>query len=273
VFNSFSEFGRYGALALDAGKKVGIRINPEFSTQKRAIYDPCAPGSRLGVTASNFPKNLPDGVSGLHFHTLCEQDSDALIETLDAVERLFGGFFHKIEWINFGGGHHITRQGYAIETLTRRVRAFRERYGLTVYLEPGEAVALDAGVLAAGVLDIVSNGVDTAVLDASAACHMPDVLEAPYRPSVTGAGEPGEKRYTYRLAGRTCLAGDVVGDYSFDDPLRPGDTLIFENMAIYTTVKNNTFNGTPLPSIAVRDARDNIKIIRSFGYGDFKERL
>lgn len=285
VFNSFAQWERYGPAALASGfttdksagkstkKSCGIRINPEFSTQAHAIYDPCAPGSRLGVTAANFRYDLLDGLEGLHFHTLCEQDSDALVATLAAVEERFGEALRRVRWVNFGGGHHITRPGYDIERLVGAIKAFRARYGVEVYLEPGEAVALGAGELVATVLDIVDNGIKIAVLDASAACHMPDVLEMPYRPEAVGAGLPGEKPYTFRLAGRTCLAGDVIGDYSFDEPLRVGDTVVFRDMAIYTMVKNNTFNGMRLPSIALRGVDGALRIVREFGYEDFKSRL
>ena len=273
VFNSFSQWQRYKDEALFAKKSCGIRINPQCSTQDHAIYDPCAEGSRLGVTRENFRPELLCGIEGLHFHTLCEQNSDALLLTLEAVEEKFGEFIPSMKWVNFGGGHHITRADYDREALVRAVKGFREKYGVEVYLEPGEAVALDAGYLAATVLDIVHNGIDIAVLDVSAACHMPDVIEMPYRPPLFSSGKAGEKAYTYRLAGPTCLAGDIIGDYSFDRPLSVGDKLIFEDMAIYSMVKNNTFNGMRLPSIALLSKENEIKIIREFGYMDFKQRL
>ena len=273
VFNSLSEWERYRDAARRAGKSYGIRVNPEHSTQDHAIYDPCAPGSRLGVTAQNFPSELPDGITGMHFHTLCEQDSDALVATLRAVEQKFGAFFPQLSWINMGGGHHITRADYDIEALVDCVRTFRAKYGLDVYLEPGEAIALNAGVLVSTVLDVVHNERPIAILDASAACHMPDVLEMPYRPEVERAGKPEEKAVTVRLAGPTCLAGDVIGDYSFDAPLRPGDRVVFRDMAIYTMVKNNTFNGMGLPSIAVLDENGEVEMVKTFGYRDFKGRL
>ena len=273
TFNSFSQWETYRSRALAAGRSCGIRINPECSTQERGIYDPCAPGSRLGVTRENFRPELLDGLEGLHFHTLCEQNSDALIETLAAVEEKFGEFLPRMRWVNFGGGHHITRENYDRQALIACVRRFRETYGAEVYLEPGEAVALNAGFLVTSVLDLVRNGIDIALLDASAACHMPDVLEAPYRPPLRHGGRPGEKPHTYRLAGATCLAGDVIGDYSFDRPLQVGDRLIFEDMAIYSMVKNNTFNGMCLPSIALRRQSGKIEVIRRFGYEDFKGRL
>lgn len=258
VFNSFSQWERYGRAALAAGKSCGIRVNPECSTQDHAIYDPCAPGSRLGVTAANFRLDLMDGLDGLHFHTLCEQDSDALVITLKAVEEKFADALRRVKWVNFGGGHHITRPGYDVERLIHAVKDFRARWGTEVYLEPGEAVALGAGELVSTVLDVVDNGIKIAILDASAACHMPDVLEMPYRPAVESAGRPGEKAHDFRLAGRTCLAGDVIGDYSFDKPLEAGDTVVFRDMAIYTMVKNNTFNGMRLPSIALRGDRKSV---------------
>ena len=274
VFNSFQQWRQFGARALAAGKQCGVRINPQCSTQQgHAIYDPCAPGSRLGVTRDHFPERLPAGISGLHFHTLCEQDADALEMTLAAVEARFGDFLPHLQWINFGGGHHITRPGYDVERLLRCVRHMEERYGLTVYLEPGEAVALNAGFLISSVVDVVENELSIAILDASAACHMPDVLEMPYRPPLLDAGEPGEKAYQYRLAGPTCLAGDVIGDYSFDRPLQPGDRLVFGDMAIYSMVKTNTFNGMPLPAIALRRQGGTVDLLHRFGYTDFKSRL
>lgn len=274
IFNSFSQLEKFKDKVLKAGKSVGLRINPEFSTQEgHAIYDPCAPGSRLGVTLSNFKPELLDGVSGLHFHTLCEQDSDALISTVEVVEEKFGPWLSQMEWLNFGGGHHITRPGYHIEALEDCIKRIQDKYGVTVYLEPGEAVALNAGFLITTVLDTLKNGIDIAILDTSAACHMPDVLEMPYRPPLLNSGEPHEKKYTYRLGGPTCLAGDIIGDYSFDEPLKVGDRLTFGDMAIYSMVKNNTFNGMPLPSIALRDKNGDCKIVRSFGYDDFKTRL
>lgn len=273
-FNSFAQWEKYRGRVLTAGKSCGIRINPECSTQSHGIYDPCAVGSRLGVTRANFRPELLEGVEGLHFHTLCEQNSDALETTLQAVEEKFGEFLPRMKWVNFGGGHHITRADYDIATLIRCVTHIREKYGVEVYLEPGEAVALNAGILVTEVLDIVENGgVKTALLDASAACHMPDVLEMPYRPPLTGGGEPGEKEYTYRLAGSTCLAGDVIGDYSFDSELHVGDRLSFEDMAIYSMVKNNTFNGMRLPRIALKRKSGTVEVVKSFGYEDFKCRL
>lgn len=273
IFNSFSQWEKYRSKALRSGKSFGIRINPEHSTQTHSIYDPCGAGSRLGVTISSFRDDLLDGIEGLHFHTLCEQNSDALLETLDAVEEKFGRYIRRMKWINFGGGHHITRSDYDKDALINRIRAFSQKYGVDVYLEPGEAVALNAGILVSTVLDITENNGYNAILDTSAACHMPDVIEMPYRPAVEGAGLPGEKAYTYRLGGPTCLAGDLIGEYSFDHALRPGDRLIFRDMAIYTMVKNNTFNGINLPGIAAERPDGSIELLKSFGYADFKGRL
>lgn len=272
-FNSFSQWEKYRDAAREAKVSCGIRINPEHSTQDHGIYDPCAKGSRLGVTREQFREDLLDGIEGLHFHTLCEQNADALVETLEAVEEKFGTFLKNMKWVNFGGGHHITREDYDRELLIDCILRFREKYDVEVYLEPGEAIAYHAGFLATSVLDLVHNDVDIALLDASAACHMPDVLEMPYRPPLMQSGLPGEKPHTYRLAGATCLAGDVIGDYSFDRDLEIGDRLVFEDMAIYSMVKNNTFNGMALPSIQLRRLDGNMELIRKFDYFDFKERL
>lgn len=280
VLNSPQQIRRYKRQILAAGRSVGLRVNPECSTQEgHAIYDPCAPGSRLGTTLSQLERALaetPDlleGIEGLHFHTLCEQDADALAVTLDAVVEKFGVYMTKMKWVNLGGGHHITRPGYHMETLKQCIRRVQKLCGGTVYLEPGEAVALQAGTLRTSVLEITENGVQTAILDASAACHMPDVLEMPYRPPLSGAGLPGEKPFTYRLAGPTCLAGDVIGDYSFDRPLETGDVLEFQDMAIYSMVKNNTFNGMALPDIVLEREDGSRELVRRFGYEDFKGRL
>ena len=274
VFNSPSQLRKYSPRARALGKETGLRINPECSTQEgHAIYDPCAPGSRLGTTLEQFEEELLPLLDGLHFHTLCEQDSDDLETTAEVFEKKFGKCLYQMKWVNFGGGHHITRKDYDVERLLRIVRHFHETYGVTVYLEPGEAVVLNAGYLVTSVLETLYNGMDLAILDTSAACHMPDVLEMPYRPPLKNSGEPGEKSYTYRLGGPTCLAGDVIGDYSFDMPLKEGDRLVFEDMALYTMVKTNTFNGMPLPSIALRHVDGSKEVIRSFGYEDFKKRL
>lgn len=271
VFNSPAEVLRFHERA--KGKSLGLRVNPECSTQDKAIYDPCAKGSRLGTTLKNFDPAVLSLIDGLHFHTLCEQSADALEITLRAFEEKFGKYLKGLKWVNFGGGHHITRDDYGRELLIRLVRGFKERYKTEVYLEPGEAIALNAGYLVTRVLDVVNNDIDIAILDTSAACHMPDVLEMPYRPPLYGSGEKGEKAYDYRLSSATCLAGDVIGDYSFDTPLKRGDTLVFLDMAIYSMVKNNTFNGMRLPDIGVLDRDGRYRIIKSFGYEDFKERL
>ncbi len=275
VFNSFSqwEFFRDRVPAGAGGKKFGIRVNPEHSEVKTAIYDPCAPFSRLGVTRANFRPEKLAGISGLHFHTLCELNADSLARTLRAFEAGFGPVLGTMQWVNFGGGHHITRPDYDVDLLCGLAAAFRDRYGVQVYLEPGEAVALNTGFLAASVVDIVDNGMKIAILDTSAAAHMPDVIEMPYRPEIAGAGKPGEFEYTYRLGGLTCLAGDVIGDYSFPEPLRIGSRVVFQDMAHYTMVKNNTFNGVKLPSIAVREGEGNIRVVRRFGYEDYRNRL
>ena len=273
IFNSFSQWKHYQPLALASGRSFGIRINPEHSTQEAAIYDPCSPGSRLGVTIDAFDESLLDGIDGLHFHTLCEQNSDALEETLAAIESKFGKYLHKMKWINFGGGHHITRADYDIERLIRCIEHVRDTYNVQVYLEPGEAVALNAGFLVARVLDITLNsGINNVILDTSAACHMPDVIEMPYRPPVLGSGEAREKAHTYRLGGPTCLAGDIIGDYSFDVPLRINDKIVFGDMAIYSMVKTNTFNGMALPSIYACE-NGSLRLVRSFSYDDFECRL
>lgn len=279
IFNSFSQLRKYKDRCL--GKAgIGLRINPECSTQgDHAIYDPCAPGSRLGIIARNFTREVEadpqilDSVEGLHFHTLCEQNADDLEKTLSAVEEKFGVYLKQMKWLNMGGGHHITREDYDIERLITCICHMKETYGLEIYLEPGEAVALNAGYLVTEVMDLVENGIQTLILDTSAACHMPDVLEMPYRPPLMDSGMPGEKEYTYRLSSCTCLAGDVIGDYSFGRELLPGDRLYFQDMAIYSMVKNNTFNGIGLPAVVVMDKKGECRIKKQFGYTDFKERL
>lgn len=275
VFNSITQLEKHRELWQNANTSVGIRINPECSTQEseHAIYDPCAVGSRLGVTLANFPQDLPEGVEGLHFHTLCEQNSDDLLTTFKAFEAKFGKFFGQLKWLNLGGGHHITRADYDVQALIDLVKYIRSTYGVEVYLEPGEAVALNAGYLVTEVLDIVHNGMDILILDASAACHMPDVLEMPYRPPLRYGYEANEKPHTYRLSSMTCLAGDVIGDYSFEQEINVGDKLIFEDMAIYSMVKNNTFNGMPLPDIVLLKKDGSTELVRRFGYEDFKGRL
>ena len=286
VFNSVGQLAKFGRRAKEAGKSVGLRINPECSTQEgHAVYDPCAPGSRLGVTRKEWDKNmtpeLSEWIDGLHFHTLCEQDADALELTLAAVEEKFGDILPKMKWLNMGGGHHITRPGYDTERLEKCIRYAMETWQTEVYLEPGEAVALNAGYLVTRVLDIVKSGdTKTAVLDASAACHMPDVLEMPYAPPLFDAvkvqdTEAMEVRYChrYRLAGPTCLAGDIIGDYLFPKELQEGDILIFGDMAIYTTCKNNTFNGMALPDILKRSKNGEFRQLTKFCYENFKYRL
>ena len=275
IFNSFSQYDKYKDICRNVS--VGIRINPMCSTQEgHEIYDPCAKGSRLGVTKENFKTDClfgEGGIEGLHVHTLCEQNSDALITTFKAVEEQFGEFLYKVKWLNLGGGHHITRSDYDIKSLIELIKYIREKYDVTVYLEPGEAIALNAGYLVTEVMDKVENGLEILILDASAACHMPDVLEMPYRPPLRDGYEPGEKKYTYRLSSLTCLAGDVIGDYSFDREINIGDRLVFEDMAIYSMVKNNTFNGIPLPDILLLREDGSIKTVKTFGYEDFKGRL
>ena len=279
VFNSIRQLELFGPRAKQAGLQVGLRINPQVSTQpaEHAIYDPCAPGSRLGVTLEEFRKASAQTIGlldGLHFHTLCEQNSDDLEITLNAFEEQFREWLPSMKWVNFGGGHHITRADYDIPRLERCIERMSKGYGLTVYLEPGEAIALNAGYLHTKVLEVQHHegAMDIAILDTSAACHMPDVIEMPYRPPLRDSGQPQEKAYTYRLGGPTCLSGDIIGDYSFDTPLKEGQTLIFEDMAIYSMVKNNTFNGMPLPSIYLKQGSD-YTLIKSFTYHDFKSRL
>ena len=278
IFNSFAQLRRHKDAV--SGKSLGLRINPECSTQgEHAIYDPCAPGSRLGVTKEVFDceiaaePELFEALDGLHFHTLCEQNADDLAKTLEAVEEKFGPWLSKIKWLNMGGGHHITRDDYDRKLLIKCIKHIRDTYGVEVYLEPGEAIALNAGYLVTEVMDIVENGLSVLILDASAACHMPDVLEMPSRPPLKDSGNAGEKAFTYRLSSCTCLAGDVIGDYSFDKQIYVGDKLYFQDMAIYSMVKNNTFNGIPLPGIAVMKEDGDCELIRTFGYRDFKGRL
>lgn len=273
VFNSFSQWNKYKNIVSGTGIECGIRINPEYSEIETDIYNPCFKGSRMGVTLRNFEHSNLDKISGLHFHTMCEQNSDVLWRTVQKVDEKFGKYIKNMKWINMGGGHHITREDYDTELLCKSINYFSDKYGVAVYLEPGEAVALNAGYLTSSVMDIINNEIDIAILDTSAACHMPDVLEMPYRPNVIDAGNPGEYPYTYRLAGPTCLAGDIIGDYSFKEPLKPGDKITFCDMAIYTTVKNNTFNGINLPSIVLRHQNGDTELIKTFGYQDFKSRL
>ena len=281
VFNSPSQLLRFGLMAKEAGKSVGLRINPECSTQEgHEIYDPCAPGSRMGTTRAQWDEaigknpELLDLLDGIHFHTLCEQDSDDLEITLVSVKKHFGDLASQVKWINFGGGHHITRPGYDIERLERCIQMAKNDWDVEVYLEPGEAWALNAGFLLTSVLDVLKNGeTQIAIVDASAACHMPDVLEMPYRPPLLGTDELEEEGITVRLGGPTCLSGDVIGDYKFRQIPQYGDLLMFGDMAIYTTCKNNTFNGMPLPDIWLRRADNTMLRLTEFGYADFKGRL
>ena len=276
VFNSVAQWKKYRERVLAAHKECGLRINPEHSTQDHAIYDPCSPLSRLGARISEIQPEELEGLTGFHFHTLCEQGAEPLAETLEAVEEKFGKYLPQLKWINFGGGHHITKEGYNIPLLEKCINRMQEKYGLKVYLEPGEAVAINAGFLVTEVLELIEGPereMPVAILDASAACHMPDVIEMPYRPPLFNSGEEGEKTYSYMLAGATCLAGDNIGIYSFDEPLQCGQRLVFGDMAIYTMVKNNTFNGMALPDIYYVDSQDKIKCIKKFAYKNFKCRL
>ncbi len=282
VFNSIDQWkkfkGRVKAFndwMIKPHKRIdcGIRINPEYSEIETDIYNPCFINSRFGVTLEHFRPDELEGIDGFHFHTMCEQNSDTLERTVRVVDERFGEYIRGLKWINLGGGHHITRDDYDIETLIRSIMFFKKKHGVEVYLEPGEAIALNTGYLVGTVLDTVKNNMEIAILDVSAACHMPDVLEMPYRPNIVGAGKSGEYEFTYRLGGNTCLAGDVIGDYSFKKPLKPGDRLVFCDMAHYTMVKNNTFNGINLPAIALYSEKEGIKVIRRFGFEDFRSRL
>lgn len=275
VFNSISQLEKHKEKCRNVS--IGIRVNPEFSTQDgHEIYDPCGKGSRLGVTADLLRNADLTGIDGLHFHTLCEQNSDDLKKTLDVVEEKFDFLLRKVKWVNFGGGHHITRKDYDVELLCDCITHIKEKYNVKVYIEPGEAVALNAGYFITTVLDKVKNsGITCLILDGSAACHMPDVLEMPYTPPLSEGSiiETPEKEFDYRLGGNTCLAGDIIGNYRFDHDVQIGERLTFGDMAIYSMVKNNTFNGIPLPSIYSMDRNGDCRLIKSFGYNDFKERL
>jgi carboxynorspermidine decarboxylase len=274
VFNSINQLKLYKELAKSNNNSIGLRINPQVSTVTTELYNPCGFGSRLGTTIKNFDESLLDDIDGFHFHALCEQNSDDLAKVLQGLEEKFGKYFHKLKWINFGGGHHITRVDYDIELLINLINEFRTRYdNIPVYLEPGEAVGWQTGVLVASVLDIVNNGIKNIILDTSCEAHMPDVLAMPYRPDVRNADKPNVKKYTYRLTGNTCLAGDIIGDYSFDKQVQIGDKIIFEDMIHYTMVKNTTFNGINLPSIGYLRVDGSIEIFKEFGYEDFKGRL
>jgi carboxynorspermidine decarboxylase len=277
VFNNFVQLERFYPAIRKSGANIesGVRINPEYSEIDTPIYNPCAENSRLGCKIGSFPKKLPPYVSGLHFHTMCEQGADVLERTVQKVEEKFGEYLYGLKWLNLGGGHHITKDGYETDRLAAIINRLQDKYDLSVYIEPGEAVALNAGYLVSTVLDTITTdgGKALAITDASAACHMPDVLEMPYRPEIIGAGRPAEKAFTYRLGGPTCLAGDVMGDYSFDAPLAAGDKLVFLDMAIYTMVKNNTFNGMKLPSVILLKTDGSFETVKTFGYEDFKSRL
>ncbi|MFT5084249.1 MAG: carboxynorspermidine decarboxylase [Lentisphaeria bacterium] len=279
VFNSFGQWRRFQAMAMAAKQQrpqlqFGLRLNPQHSEGTAVIYDPCAPCSRLGIPADQFHELDLSGISGIHFHTLCEQNYEPLARTLDVVERQLGNTLSSLKWINFGGGHHITADDYNVEALIERIIKIRKTYDIDVYLEPGEAIAINTGILVSEVLDITHNGMDLAILDISATCHIPDTLEMPYRAHIFDSGEVEQKQYSYRLGGQTCLAGDVINDYSFDGPLHIGQRLIFDDMSHYTMVKTTTFNGIALPSIATWNSNsDRVELIKIFGYEDFKSRL
>ena len=275
VFNSPSQFKKFSARAKAVNPRLslGLRINPEYSEAPVELYNPCGPYSRLGTTLANFDPEVLETCDGFHFHALCEQSAEALEQVLNAFEEKFGPYLHGLKWLNFGGGRHITKEGYNREKLITLIKRFREKYRVEVYLEPGEAVGWETGVLVTSVLDIVHNGIAIAILDTSAEAHMPDTIIMPYRAEVRGAAKAGEKAYTYRLAGNTCLAGDIMGDYSFDHPLAIGDKIIFEDQMHYTMVKATTFNGIPLPSIAILREDGKIEMVKTFGYEDFRDRL
>ncbi|MBI9016399.1 MAG: carboxynorspermidine decarboxylase [Phycisphaerae bacterium] len=274
VFNSFSQWQRFKPFIDDSNVSPGLRLNPQHRETSVEIYDPCAKYSRLGITEANFRPDMLDGIEGLHFHNLCELNSDSLARTLAAVEDKFGQYFHQMKWVNFGGGHHITRPDYDVDLLCELISDFQGKYDVQVYLEPGEAIAINTGFLICSVLDITYNEMPIAILDTSASAHMPDVLEMPYRPEIQGASTPNDKAHTYRLAGPTCLAGDVIGDYSFDHELKVGDKLIFCDMAHYTMVKNTMFNGIALPDIVTYNpSTQEFTVQRHFEYEDFKNRL
>ncbi|AWB68944.1 carboxynorspermidine decarboxylase [Saccharobesus litoralis] len=279
VFNSFGQWQRFQPLIQAAKQQrpeleFGLRVNPMHSEGAEPIYDPCAPGSRLGIPYPEFKSNSLDGISGIHFHTLCEQAFEPLERTLDVIEQQFADLLPQLKWVNFGGGHHITKPDYNVAGLIARIKAFQAKYNVQVYLEPGEAIAIHTGVLVSEVLDLTYNTLDLAILDTSATCHMPDTLEMPYRPDVFGAGAAQQHAYTYRLGGQTCLAGDVISDYSFSEPLQIGQRLMFDDMAHYTMVKTSTFNGIGLPAIAIWNSKtDEVRVVKQFGYEDFKGRL
>lgn len=271
VFNSFAQLKKYKKKAL--GKcSIGLRVNPEVSCSPVDLYNPCGIYSRLGITKEQFRQEELEGVEGLHLHALCEQDSSALEEVIKSFEEKFGTVIAKMKWVNFGGGHHITKEGYDVDKLIELIKDFKAKYNVKVYIEPGEAVGWETGPLIASVLDVVENGMHLAILDTSAEAHMPDTLAMPYRAKIRHCGEAGEKKYTYRLGGNTCLAGDIMGDYSFDTPLHGGDKLIFEDMIHYTIVKNTTFNGIKLPDLAILRENGKLEVIKKFGYEEYRRR-
>ena len=278
VFNSISQWTRFKPQVLAANKSrakqvtCGLRVNPGYSEISTPLYDPCYANSRLGVTIEEFKPEALDGIEGLHFHAHCGNNSTTLKKVVESFESRFGQYLPKLKWVNFGGGHHITKEGYDVDLLIQVIKDFKAKHGLEVYVEPGEAVGWRTGTLVASVVDIVKNGMDIAILDTSATAHMPDTLEMPYRPEIRGADEPGKLAHTYRLGGLTCLAGDIIGDYSFAQPLKIGDKLVFEDMIHYTIVKNTTFNGIPLPSLCIWTKEGELKVMREFGYDDYKLR-
>lgn len=271
VFNSFSQLEKFKDTIKDK-VSIGLRINPEISSSPVDLYNPCGLYSRLGITKANFEEDKLEGIEGLHFHALCEQNVNALELVLQGFEKQFGDFISRMKWINFGGGHHITKKGYDVDKLIKLISDFKKKYKVEVFIEPGEAVGWETGSLVTTVLDIVDNGMKIAILDSSAEAHMPDTLAMPYRANIRGAGEPNEKKHTYRLGGNTCLAGDIMGDYSFDKPLSVGDKIIFEDQIHYTIVKNTTFNGIKLPDIAVLRENGAIELVREFGYEEYRRR-
>lgn len=275
VFNSFEQLAKYKDKVLNHEKNIsiGLRVNPGYSEVETPLYDPCYINSRLGIPVESFQPNELGSVEGIHFHAMCEQGADVLERILVHFEDKYGAYLHKMKWINFGGGHHITKPGYDVELLVKLINRIQDTYGVKVILEPGEAIALNTGYLVATVLDIVHNGMELAIVDSSATCHMPDTLEMPYRAHILGSGVAGEKAYTYRLGGMTCLAGDIIGDYSFDEPLTAGDQIVFTDMAHYTMVKTHMFNGVNLPSICTYNEKDGIKVVRTFQYEDYRNRL
>lgn len=275
VFNSFDQLNKYKekVQSLDKHVSIGLRVNPGYSEVETELYDPCALNSRLGIPFEQFRPDELDGVEGIHFHAMCEQNSDVLERIIPHFEEKYGPYLHQMKWVNFGGGHHITRPDYDVDKLVNIINYIKEKYDVHVILEPGEAIALNTGYLVTTVLDVVKNGMEIAILDTSATCHMPDVLEMPYRPQIIGASTPNDKAHTYRLGGMTCLAGDVIGDYSFDAPLKAGDKIVFTDMAHYTMVKNHMFNGVNLPSICLYNEEEGVKVVRQFGYEDYRNRL